>query len=55
MANVERGAAITEEIRNTLSNRKHAATAGSACMHAWAQDKVRGRYLPLTLNLPLTL
>ncbi len=33
MANVERGATITKEIRNTLSNRKHAATSGSACMH----------------------
>ena len=32
MANVERGAAITKEIRNTLSNRNHAATSGSACM-----------------------
>ena len=43
MANVERGAAITEEIRNTLSNRKHAATAGSACMHARAQVCVCAR------------
>ncbi len=32
MANVERGAGITNEMSNTLSNREHAATAGSACM-----------------------
>ena len=33
-ANVERGATIIKEIRNSVSNRKHAATAGSACTHA---------------------
>ena len=42
MADVERGAAIIKEICNSASNRKHAATAGSACMHAWEQVCVCG-------------